>query len=108
MELFVFIPLALIWIAAYWVAKFPAQAVGRLVVRRSPNVFSDVAISFVFSFLFCCLAMLIVFITQAVNVSNSYTMKELTVVTVLALVPPVLVALFKGTEYARSHYRSSN
>jgi hypothetical protein len=107
MELLVFIPLTIIWIIAYWVAKFPAQAVGRLVVPYSPNVFSDIGLSIVLSFFLWCLVMIIVFSAQAIALSYPYTMKELAVGAALALVPPVLVALFKGTLYARSN-RSSD
>jgi hypothetical protein len=52
--------------------------------------------------------MIIVFVTQAIAVSYPYTMKELAVGAAFVLVPPVLVALFNGTLYARSNRRSSD
>jgi hypothetical protein len=58
--------LIFIWIVAYWVAEFPAQAIGRFVVRCSPNVFYDIAVSIVLSFFFWCLVMIIVIIAQAI------------------------------------------
>jgi hypothetical protein len=108
MELLVLTPLIPIWIVAYWAAKFPAQMIGRLVVSCSPNVLSDIGLSIVLSFFLWCLAMIIVFVTQAIAVSYPYTMKELAVGAAFVLVPPVLVALFNGTLYARSNRRSSD
>jgi hypothetical protein len=88
--------------------EISSTGVGRFVVRCGPSVFSDIAISIVLAFFFWCLVMIIASITQAIYVSCPYTMKEMATAAALALVPPVLVALFKGTEHARSLNRPSD
>lgn len=44
MMAFALIPTFVVWLITYGAVKYPAQALGRFVVRRSPNILFDICI----------------------------------------------------------------
>jgi hypothetical protein len=102
MVAFVFIPTFLVWLVVYWIAKYPARALGRFVVRRSPNVLSDVGVCVALTFLCWCVVMGLVAIVYTIGWRSPNTLMESGTIAALGLAPPLLIALFKGTLRARS------
>lgn len=102
MVAFALLPTFLVWLLIYCVAKYPARALGQFVVRRSPNVLSDVGICIALTFLSWCVVVGFVAIVYTIDRRNPDTLIECGTIAALGLAPPLLIALFKGTLSARS------
>jgi hypothetical protein len=98
-----FVPLIFIWIVTYWVAKYPAQAVGRLIARRSPNTLFDIAVCAVLTVLFLCVVFAIVVLAKdyLAHEPYPYTMYDRATIVAVIFAPPVFLALAKGARRSR-------
>lgn len=105
-----FIPLIFFWVVIYWTVKYPAQAVGRLIVRHNPNRLYDAALCIVLTLLLLSLVFAVVVYAKdyLTHEPYPYSMDDRATIVAVILGPPVLLAMFKSTRRAAQAIRTAD
>lgn len=102
MMAFALIPTFVVWLITYGAVKYPAQALGRLVVRRSPNMLFDICICIGVTLLCWGGVVGMMTIVYVIGQDDRPTPMPIGTMVALGLAPPLFVAFFKATLRARS------